>query len=320
MQNQTRHNEVRRRVIDCGWNGGKVRAVLLVAALMMGAGANVASAQSLNWEGQTGIFVTPMAYSAPSTDKGFGRPIVAYHYLGAGPVLGSFNQASVTIGAFDRLEFGYSRDFHDGGNTAGVSNLWSNGFNTVHGKLNLVLENPAKANSLPAISVGFIVRSQVRNVGGVIQNQDTTNADFYAVATKTITRVHEVPLVFNAGFKATNASVLGLAGNTTAYKGRAFGAVAFVLRGPRRSTLLFGSELLQEPRTIQNLPGAVVPTTITYACRIVPAGAFPSRRGWMDESPRLSIDLGIAQAVGNVMPGLNLNARHQLALGISYGF
>jgi hypothetical protein len=35
-------------------------------------------AQSLNWEGQTGVFVTPLAYSAPSGDKAFGTLVVAY--------------------------------------------------------------------------------------------------------------------------------------------------------------------------------------------------------------------------------------------------
>jgi hypothetical protein len=98
-----------------------------------------------------------------------------------------------------------------------------------------------------------------------------------------------------------------------------FGAAAFALRGPGRSTILLGSELLQEPRAVQDLPGVVIPTTITYAIRIVPAGALPLH-GWGVESPKLTIDLGLAQAAGNVASGVNLQARHQFALGISYGF
>ena len=82
--------------------------------------------------------------------------------------------------------------------------------------------------------------------------------------------------------------------------------------------MVFGSEFLQEPREIQGLPGAVVPTTITYAVRIVPTGTYFSG-GWISETPRLSIDLSVAQAVGNILPGVNLHARHQFALGISYG-
>ena len=74
-----------------GSHFGSILAVILLTVIVMGAGANSASAQSLNWEGQDGIFVTPLAYAVPSTDKGFGRPIVAYHYLDAGEVLGGFH-------------------------------------------------------------------------------------------------------------------------------------------------------------------------------------------------------------------------------------
>jgi hypothetical protein len=169
------------------------------------------------------------------------------------------------------------------------------------------------------LAVGFVARSQVRNVGGVIQGQDTHNEDFYIVATKTLAQIRQLPLVFNFGFKDTNASLLGLAGNAPAHQGRLFGAAAFALRGPRRSTILLGSEILQEPRRIQGLPGVVVPSTVTYAVRILPGGALPLR-GWNVESPKITIDLGVAQAVGTIAPGLNLEARYQFAMGISYGF
>jgi hypothetical protein len=293
-----------------------IRSGMLLVLVILGLSWNSASAQSLNWEGQDGIFVTPLAYPVPSTEKSLGRPIVAYHYLDAGSVLGGFHQASVTVGAFDRLEFGYTRNLHQSGTTAGLSDLWGDGFNVFHGKLNLVRE---RRGWLPALSAGFVARSQVQNVGGVIRKKETNNADFYMVATKTVTQVRKLPLVFNFGFKATNASMLGLAGNAPAYQGRLFGAAAFALRGPGRSTILLGSELLQEPRAVQDLPGVVIPTTITYAIRIVPAGALPLH-GWGVESPKLTIDLGLAQAAGNVASGVNLQARHQFALGISYGF
>jgi len=279
-------------------------------------GASTVSAQSLNWEGQTGVFVTPLAYSVPSRDKGLGMPVVAYHYVNAGDFLGGFHQVSITEGAFGRIEFGYTRNLHQDGSTPVLSSLWSNGFNTFHGKVNVWRES---RNWVPAISVGFVARSQVHNVGGVIQNKDTTNADFYIVATKTATKIRKHPLVFNFGFKATNASLLGIVGNAPTYQGRIFGAAAFAFRGPGRSTILLGSEFLQEPRNVEGLPGVVVPSTITYAVRIVPAGAFPLR-GWGVESPKLTIDFGVLQAAGVVTPGVNLQARHQFAMGISYGF
>jgi hypothetical protein len=297
-----------------GRSGMVGRFVFLAAMLCVA--MNTASAQSLNWEGQTGVFVTPLAYAVPSTERGFGKPVVAYHYLDAGGVLGGFHQVSVTIGAFTRVEFGYTRNLHQDGGTADLSNLWGNGFNTFHGKVNVLREGQSW---LPALSVGFVARSQVHNVGGVLQNKDTTNEDFYVVATKTALGIRKLPLVFNFGFKVTNASLLGLVGNAPSYQGRLFGAAAFALRGPGRSTILLGSEVLQEPRRVQDLPGIVVPTTITYAVRIIPSGALPLH-SWGVESPRLTLDLGIAQAAGRVAPGINLQARHQFALGVSYGF
>jgi hypothetical protein len=275
------------------------------------AGLGVSAAQSLNWEGQTGVFVTPLAYTAASPKDNVGKPVVAYHYLDAGGVLGGFHTASVTEGLFGRAEFGYTRTFHQPGTTTGLSQLWDGGFNIVHGKVNLVPENASKNKWLPAISTGFVARTQDRHVSGVLASpgRDYNNADFYLVATKTVTQIKPLPLVLNLGYKATNASVFGLAGNAPAYKGRLFGAAALVVKGPKKSQLIFGSEFAQQPREVQNLPGAIVPTTITYAARIVP----------LPERSKFNIDFGVAQAAGWILPGVNLQARHQFALGISYG-
>ncbi|MEN6534337.1 MAG: DUF3034 family protein [Bryobacteraceae bacterium] len=266
-------------------------------------------AQSLNWEGQTGVFITPLAYTASSPKGGIGRPIVAYHYLNAGDVLGGFHTTSVTAGLAGRAEFGYTRAFHQLGDTAGLSPLWDGGFNIVHGKVNVLPENVNKQKWAPALSAGFVARTQVHHVSGVLAGKDYNNSDFYLVATKTITQVNGLPFLVNLGYKATNAQVFGLAGNAPAYKGRLFGAVAFVFKGPGKSQLIFGSEFAQQPLEVRNLPGAIVPTTITYAARIVP---FP-------EKSKFNIDFGVAQAAGKILPGVDLKARHQFALGISYG-
>jgi hypothetical protein len=249
-------------------------------------------------------------------------PVLSYHYLDAGKVLGGFHQLSITDGALHRIEFGYTRDFHQSGSTNGLSNLWGDGFNAFHAKLNVIPENVGHLGWMPAISVGFVVRTQVRNVGGAIQGKDTNNEDYYLVATKTVTSIKKLPLVLSFGGKATNASVLGLAGNATGFSGRVFGAAAFVVKGPAKSTIIAGAEALQQPKSIQGLPGAVIPTTLTYAVRIVPAGAFPSlHHGWGEERPKLNIDLGVAQVAGNILPGVpSLAARHQFALGVSYQF
>jgi hypothetical protein len=279
-----------------------------------------AAAQSLNWEGQSGVFVTPFAYTLPSMDNDRPVPLgmsASYHYLHAGPVLGGFHQLSITGGAINRLEFGYTRDEHASGGGPFAA-LWDSGFNIFHAKFNVVVENVKTGSWKPAVSIGFVARTQVHDVTGVLQNKNLSNADFYAVATKTIPN-RRVPVVLSGGVKGTNASLLGLAGNSPDWEPRGFAAVAAALP-VRKATVFFASEVLQQPRSIEGLPGVVIPTTLTYAVRIVPSGSGPTIHGWGQDRPKFSIDLGIAQVAGNIAHGVDLQARHQFALGISYGF
>ena len=55
-------------------------------------------AQGLNWEGQTGAFLTPFAYTAGSPSTKFGKPELAFHYLNGGNVIGNDYQLSITEG------------------------------------------------------------------------------------------------------------------------------------------------------------------------------------------------------------------------------
>lgn len=283
-------------------------ASLLIATVAFFMISASAGAQSLNWEGQTGAFITPFAYTSPSPAKGIGHPNVAFHYLNTGDVIGNNFQGSVTLGFFSKAEFGYTRSFVSAANTA-LSPLFKNGFNTVHGKVNFVPENAGKTKWVPAISAGFVVRSQVRRVGGSIKAQDTTNGDIYVVGTKVITNIPGLPILINAGVKSTNASIFGIAGNATKWQARGFGAAAFVLKGPAKSQIIVGSEVAQQPHFIQDLPGATVPSTLTYFARIVPSAEKP-----------FNIDFGIAQAAGKIAPGVDVKARAQFAMGISYRF
>lgn len=265
-------------------------------------------AQNIGWEGETGVFVTPLAYTAASPGKGLGRPLIAYHFLNGGEVLGDFYNVSATVGAFSRVEFGYTRSLHSLGGDPSFSALWNNGFNIVHGKVNVVPENAGKAQWIPAISVGFIARSQVRNVGGVIQNKDTTNGDIYLVASKTITQTG-VPIILSGGVRGTNAQLWGLGGNAPDWSAQAFGAAGFVVKLPKKVTAIFAAEIAQQPRHPDQLPAAVIPTTITYAVRLTPIA-----------ESKLNIDFGIAQVAGKIAPGVDLRARSRLALQVSYGF
>ena len=267
-----------------------------------------AQAQNIGWEGGTGVFVTPLAYTAASPSNGLGRPLVGYHFLNGGEVLGDFYNISATVGAFKRLEFGYTRSLHSSGGNPDFSALWTNGFNIVHGKVNVVPENIKKAQWVPAISIGFVARTQVHNVGGVIQNKDTTNGDIYLVASKTITQ-SGVPIILSGGVRGTNAQLWGLGGNAPGWSAEAFGAAAFVVKLPKGASAIFAAEIAQQPRHPDQLPGAVIPTTITYAVRLAP---IPEHK--------LNVDFGVAQIAGEIAPGVDLHARSRLGLQVSYGF
>ncbi len=278
-----------------------------VAILMFAITASL-QAQNIGWEGETGVFVTPLAYTAASPGKGLGRPLVAYHFLNGGEVLGDFYNISGTVGAFSRVEFGYTRSLHSLGGDPDFSPLWNNGFNIVHGKVNVVPENAGKTKWIPAISVGFIARSRVRNVGGAIQNKDTTNGDIYLVASKTITQT-VLPIILSGGVRGTNAQLWGLGGNAPEWSAEPFGAAGFVVKLPKKAMAIFAAEIARQPRHPDQLPGAIIPTTITYALRLTP----------IPES-KLNIDFGVAQIAGKIAPGVDLRARSRLGLQVSYGF
>jgi hypothetical protein len=275
--------------------------ILLIAVIAVFAMVP-AFAQSLNWDGQTGAVVTPFAYVTNSPSNGIGAPTVAFHMLNGGDVLGIQNQASINFGAFKRVEFGYSRSISLSGNDGG---LFSQDFNTFQGKVNLLPENSYKTQ-LPAISAGFVVNARVSRAADA-GTAKSNLGDIYFVATKTITNIKQLPLVVSGGMKGTNAVLNGLAGATQDWQARGFGTVAFVLKTPFKSKTTFGAEAAQGTSNLKNLPGVVVPTTLTYFARVAP----------MPEKP-FNVDLAVGQLAGKVAPGVDLKARAQFAFGISY--
>lgn len=265
-------------------------------------------AQSLGWEGETGVFVTPLAYTANSETHSV-EPVIAYHYFGAGPVIGDFHEASITFGVAKRFEFGYTREFHTEGDDLALSPLWHRGLNIMHGKVNLVPENYDHQDWVPAISVGFMARTQVHNVGGAVLGKDTSNGDIYIVASKLIPQCKPIPILLSGGVRGTNAELWGMGGNAPDWQARAFGSIAFVFKGPRKSSIILASEVAQQPHHPDQFPTLNIPTTLTYCVRFVPS-----------PKQKLNFDFGIAQIAGNVMPGVNLKARHQAGVQVSYGF
>lgn len=285
----------------------------IIAGLLVLLTAPACLAQ-LNWDGQTGGLLTPFAYVSSSSGRSLGRPGLAFHYMNAGPALGSELQASITFGFLKIGEIGYTHSFNVEGDVPGLSRLFANGFNTGHIKFKLVPENFRGMKFVPAIAAAAVVRTQVRRITEVDERENTTATDFDVMATKTIDEL-PVPVLLNFGVKLTNASLLALAANSPNWDFEAFGAAGFELRGPKHTKFLLGVEFLQEPRHFKEVPGeffsttAIVPTTLSYFARIRPGNELP-----------LSVDLGLVQLGGNLGPGWDIQARHQFTMGMSYQF
>ena len=278
--------------------------------------ATPSHAQALGWEGETGVFVTPLAYTAASETEKV-HPVVGYHYLNAGSVIGDFHEASITIGFLKRFEMGYTHEFHIQGNDKGLSPLWQNGFEIFHGKAMLIPENLHGKKWIPAISAGFMARQNVRNVGnlkfvpgGGVSATDSgkANGDVYMVASKQISQLKRLPILLTGGVRGTNAVLWGMGGNAPDWKARAFGSVAIPFKLPGGHSIIFASEVAQQPHHPVNFPNLNIPTTLTYAARFIPA------------KYHFNLDVGIAQIAGNVAPGTNLKARHQVGAQISWAF
>jgi len=280
-----------------------------------------AHAQSLGYEGPTGVFVTPLAYTSASPARGLGKPSVAYHFLAGGPVIGDYSTVSVTEGFAKRFEAGYTSEIHAGAYklpVQGYDGLKPSDFSIVHGKATIVPENAGKTKWVPAIAVGGIYRLNDHYVydgapaaATGTTSQGTSNGDIYVVATKTVTQIFKkVPVLLTAGLRGTNASLWGLGGNAPDFTARGFGSVAFVFTGPGKSAIILASEVAQQPQHIKAGSASVldVPTSEVYAVRIVP---FPKQK--------LNVDAGVLHAAGNI-GGVNLDARARVAFGISYGF
>lgn len=272
-------------------------------------------AQALGWEGETGVFVTPLAYTASAEGQKI-HPVVAYHYFNAGSIIGDFHEMSVTFGIGKRLELGYTHEFHTFGKDPNLSPLWQNGLEIFHGKVNLVPENYKKEKWVPAISVGFKARTNVRNVGNFEAAEDggmnpmasgKSNGDIYVVASKVVPL--KIPVVLNFGVRGTNAMLWGMGGNAPDWQARTFGALAFVFNLPNKGSIVFGSEYAQQPHHPLNFPGLSIPTTLTYCMRVTPSSKH-----------KLNLDFGIAQLAGRVAPGVDLKARRQIGTQITYGF
>jgi hypothetical protein len=325
--------------------------IVPVLLLCLSLAATQAQAQSLGYEGPTGIFITPLAMTAASPAKGVGLPSVSYHFLAGGPIIGDFSTVSATVGFFKRFEVGYTREFHieDGGETlldpTTNKSVWDSGLDIAHAKVNIT---PAAWSKVATFSVGGIYRFNdqigvhINNLAAALLSADnikpvvtagqkTANADFYLVGTKIITQVSkQLPIIVSVGGRGTNAALWGLGGNAPGYEGKAFGSVAFVITGPAKSTIILAAEAAGQPQHISSATATAtmgasqkatlfdIPTSESYAIRIVPFSKI-----------KLNIDAGLLHAGGYIDNPLlktlaggkvNLNMRARPAFAVSYGF
>ena len=322
------------------------------------------SAQHLTLEGQTGGFLTPTAYVVFSA-KGsvFSHPAIGFHFINTSAVIGNVETFSITEGFANRAEAGYTRSVHQFGNqptaTAtplGLSNLWHyNGMNVFHGKV-IALKEGTGGQWTPGIAVGGVFRTNDRFVSGAANLELTgtlksyTNGDAYIAVTKTWAK-KPVPFLANVGWKATNATIFGIGGQSTRFGGAFFGGLGIPLPLGHGVVAVPSAGFTQEPKTAVNLNtllnaalyqceaahlcnpasyplmSAHLPTTLDYAVRVT-----------QRDNPHFSFDIGVGQVAGNIgsiyVPNpyypavgppvvttpVNLNARSVVGMGLSYRY
>jgi hypothetical protein len=316
-----------------------VCALLAVAMLLAGR----LDAQHLTLEGQTGGFLTPTAYVV-YTAKGqiFSHPAVGFHFINTSKVIGNVYTFNFVEGFANRAEVGYTRSYHTLGESnvaaqGAFSQLWNyNGMNVFSGKV-VVIKDGQFDEKMPGLAVGGIVRTGDHFVSGHLNkalglgpDKAYTNGDVYVAVTKTWLKP-PFPFLVNFGWKATNAVIFGIGGQSTRFGGRLFGGLGIPLPLGHGLAAVPSAGFTQEPHTAVNLghiiPGGVhLPTTLDYAVR------FTQR-----EDPHFSFDIGVGQVAGNIgtavlptgLPSpyppyillpVNLQARKIVGMGISYRY
>ena len=279
----------------------------LLAALVLLPRAN---AQSLTMDGESGIFLQPLADVVPSPQHKFGGPTVSFHAVDAGPVAGNYINIGVEEGFGNWLEFGYTRSNHTDGGDPTISPLFNfSGMNIFNVKAKVLSANYHGHKYLPAISVGGVLRTNDPFVVQAVKHKNATNGDVYLVGTKLFMIGKKFGFVGSAGVRGTNAQKYGYGGNTVDWEARAFGGVAFPI--PIKNVLVItpAFEIDQEPSRIKYVPTARLPTDLIYALRI---SRFPDSK-W-------SIDIGTGHLGANIGPGLNIKANNALAIAANYRF
>jgi hypothetical protein len=327
---------------------------LVVPVLFLGFvfAATAAQAQ-LSLEGPTGIYVTPLAYTAASPHHNVGRPYVGFHYMPLGSEVGDFATASITEGFAKRFEVGYTSVMHANGQNQLPSfsehagtwehgtyyGSWDNvhtgrptdaGFSNVNGKVNVISENSFGTKWVPAISVGGIFRFGDHFVGdGATERYVTVVHPIGGPRTVTVdtrqqnTRNGDIYVVGSKTITQICKRVpllfsAGLRGTDAELYGMAGNAPGFELRAFRSAALVF---------TGPGKSAIILGTEFAQQPRQVKVGNLslldiPSTHTYAvrivpTPKAKLNLDFAVLHA-SNYNTGANINER--VVFGASYGF
>jgi len=269
-----------------------------------------ADAQSLTMDGESGIFLQPVAEVVPSPHNRFAGPTFGLHAVDAGSVAGVYINLGVEEGYGNWLEFGFTRAQHTNGGDPAISPLFNfTGMNIFNFKAKLVSANSHGQKYLPAISVGGVLRTNDPYVVQVVKHQNATNGDVYLVGTELVVLGKKFAFSANAGVRGTNAEKYGYGGNTVDWEARAFGSLAFPIPIKRLVVIAPAFEVDQEPRKINYIPVASLPTDLIYAIRLA---RLPDSK-W-------SFDIGTGHLGANIAPGINIKVNQAVAFAANFRF
>jgi len=271
--------------------------------------APAAQAQSLGYEGPTGVFVTPLASVSASPAKGLGQPSVAYHFLAGGPVIGDFSTVSITEGFASALKWVTPARF----TPVRPDALWNNDFDILTARPSFCRRTPLNQVDSGDLR-GRIFRFNDHDAydgpprHNRVHRAKPKERRCLSGGTKTITQISKKVPVLRRPVCAHRCLAVGLAA-TLRLLGARLRRAGPGLHRPRQERHHRGSEVSQQPQRIKW--GRLRPSTFPLR------GLCRAHRSFAQVQAHF--DGGILHAGGNV-GGLNLDARARVAFGISYGF
>jgi hypothetical protein len=154
-----------------------------------------------------------------------------------------------------------------------------------------------------------VLRTNDPYVVQAVTHQNATNGDVYLVGTKLFVFGKKFAFSANGGVRGTNAQKYGYGGNTVDWEARAFGSLAFPIPIKERVVVAPAVEVDQEPKRINYIPVASLPTDLIYAIRL----AHLPESKW-------SFDIGTGHLGANLAPGINIKVNQAVAFAANYRF